>query len=195
MWGDGLTDWGFSDMMATMNNQAFIDGQNLTYNTQNSDKPWKVDLIRFRVYLKERYGVQQAYYFMGYHLDELYDLYNLIQEAGFIVVFRKYDEKMASIKKGNVDTDIVFAIMRKLVEQEDFEKVILVSGDGDYYRMVDYLVKKNKFGKLLAPNQKCMSSLYKNLDRSLYTDLSARDVKKKIEFKKGRRVSKKRDTA
>lgn len=178
-----------------MNNQAFIDGQNLTYNTQNSSKPWKVDLIRFRVYLKERYGVQKAYYFMGYHLDELYDLYNMIQEAGFIVVFRKYDEKMASVKKGNVDTDIVFTVMRKLAEQEDFEKVILVSGDGDYYRMVDYLVKKNKFGKLLAPNQKCMSSLYKNLDRSLYTDLSAEGVKRKIGFKKGRKVSKKRDTA
>ncbi len=181
--------------MFVMSNQAFIDGQNLTYNTRNSDMPWKVDLIRFRVYLRERYDVQKAYYFMGYYLDGLYDLYSLIQEAGFIIVFRKYDELMASVKKGNVDTDIVFTIMRKLVEQDDFEKVILVSGDGDYYRMVDYLVGKNKFGKLLAPNQKCMSSLYKNLDRSLYTDLSAKDVKKKIEFKKDRKAPKKRDTA
>lgn len=34
-----------------------------------------------------------------------------------------------------------------------------------------------------------------NLDRGLYADLSARDVKRRIEYKKGRKESKKRDTA
>ena len=31
--------------------------------------------------------------------------------------------------------------MKKLVEKEAFDRVILVSGDGDYWRMVDYLIK------------------------------------------------------
>lgn len=46
-----------------------------------------------------------------------------------------------SHKRGNVGTDIVSLVMKKLVEKEAFDRVILVSGDGDYWRMVDYLIK------------------------------------------------------
>ena len=163
-----------------MNNQAFVDGQNLTFSTRNADKPWKVDLRRFRVYLKERYHVEKAYYFIGYYIIEHADIYEEIQEAGFILVFRKHNEKMESVKKGNVDTDIVFKVMRKLVDREKFDKVVLVSGDGDYFRMVDYLVKKDRFAKLLAPNGHKMSSLYKLLNRRFYDFLDTKEIRKKI---------------
>ena len=41
-------------------------------------------------------------------------------------------------KKGNVDSDIIFNIMKKLYSKEDFDKIILVSGDGDYRMLVDF---------------------------------------------------------
>jgi hypothetical protein len=37
------------------------------------------------------------------------------------------------------------------------------SGDGDYKKIIDYLISKGKFGKILFPNQKFASSLYKSL--------------------------------
>ena len=37
-----------------------------------------------------------------------------------------------STKKGNVDTDIVFEIMKNLIDNKRFDKVVIVSGDGDY---------------------------------------------------------------
>lgn len=47
-------------------NFAFIDGQNLIYNTKkNTKNSWTVDLKRFRVYLEEKYHVNIAYYFVG----------------------------------------------------------------------------------------------------------------------------------
>lgn len=88
-------------------------------------------------------------------------LYNALQKFGYVVVFREHAESVLSKKKGNVDTDIVFSVMRKLVEKEPFDKVLLVSGDGDYWRMVNYLIEKNKFEKLLVPNKKNLSSLYR----------------------------------
>jgi len=91
---------------------------------------------------------------------------------------------MKSVKKGNVDTDIVFNIMRKIADQEDFDKVVLVSGDGDYFRMVQYLIVKDKFGRLLAPNEDRMSSLYKTLEPKYYAFLNREDVRNKIEYKK-----------
>jgi hypothetical protein len=54
--------------------------------------------------------------------------------------------------------------MKSLIdEKDDFEKIILVSGDGDYKNVVDYLIKKERFLKILFPNRKFSSSLYKKL--------------------------------
>ena len=173
-------------------NQAFIDGQNLHFSTAKVEQPWKIDLRRFRVYLERKYSVDKAYYFIGYYMEEFSEMYSKIQEAGFIIVFRKHETNMKSTKKGNVDTDIVFTTMRKIADNEDFGKVILVSGDGDYFKMVQYLVEKDKFGRLLAPNEKYRSSLYKTLEPKYYAFLNRPDVKQKIELqprKKNKKAS------
>lgn len=165
-----------------MNNQAFVDGQNLYMNTKAYG--WKVDLARFRVYLREKYHVETAYYFLG-AVDETHqDLYEEIQKAGFILMFREHSQSMIGKKKGNVDTDIVFHIMEKIAEEEKLDKVVLVSGDGDYFKMVRYLIAKDKFAKLLAPNKKSMSSLYRPITPK-YTDFLDRpELKKKIAVQK-----------
>jgi glutamyl-tRNA reductase len=74
----------------------------------------------------------------------------------------------------------VFEIMKKLVLQEQFNKIILVSGDGDYKKLVDFLLKRNKFEKILFPNRKFASSLYKKLGSEYYDYLENADIKAKI---------------
>ena len=112
-------------------------------------------------------------------------MYDALQKYGYIVVFREHAESSLSHKKGNVDTDIVFAVMKKLVECKKFDKVVLVSGDGDYWRMVDYLIKKEKFEKLLVPNKHTLSSLYRLRTPDIYRSyLDDSAVKKKLAFKK-----------
>ncbi len=160
-------------------NIAFIDGQNLHMGTTlDKENPWKIDLAKFRIYLKEKYKVSTAYYYLGYAQDEHKSLYRYIQETGFILQFRKHNTAMISKKKGNVDVDIVFDIMRKMYKQEKFNKIILVSGDGDYKMLVDFLIKENKFEKILFPNKKFASSLYKDITRNYFSYLE--HSKKKI---------------
>lgn len=179
---------GMKTIRKTTNNRAFIDGQNLRLGTTNAKPSWTIDLKRFRVFLMEKYKVQQAYYFMGAYDPKNQDLYNALQNYGYVVVFREHAGTSLSHKKGNVDTDIVFEIMRELVEQEDFDKVILVSGDGDYWRMVDYLIRKDKFEKLLVPNVAKLSSLYKKRTSDVYRAyLDEEAVKKKIIYRKNRK--------
>ena len=48
--------------------------------------------------------------------------------------------------------------MRVLYKKELFDKVVLVSGDGDYKMLVDFLIEENKFKKILFPNEKFASS-------------------------------------
>ena len=161
-------------------NQAFIDGQNLYLGTNSAKPSWQVDLFRFRVYLAEKYHVDKAYYFLGAIDDDRDRLYRAIQEAGFILVFREHNTSMIGKKKGNVDTDVVFTIMEKIAEREKFDKIVLVSGDGDYIKMVKYLANKKRLLKVLSPARKSMSSLYKALPTSYIDFLDNADIKKKI---------------
>jgi uncharacterized LabA/DUF88 family protein len=158
-----------------MKNIAFIDGQNLYLGTK--EEGWEVDFKKFRIFLKDKYKVNEAYYFIGYLDDANQDLYDMLQKSGFIVQFKKHHGKLISQKKGNVDTDVVFGMMRSVMEEE-FDKILLVSGDGDYKKIVDYLIKKNKLEKILFPNRKFASSLYKKLQPKYYDYLSS--VKRKI---------------
>lgn len=167
-------------------NYAFIDGQNLYMNTaKKAANSWKIDLVRFRVYLERKYGVNKAYYFLGYVQENNQELYEEIQNAGFILIFREHNPAMMGKKKGNVDSDIIFHVMKKLYKQEDFEKIILVSGDGDYKLLVDFLIEENRFEKILFPDKKFASSLYKKLGSQYFDYLENKDVKGKIAIKKG----------
>ena len=161
-------------------NLAFIDGQNLHLGTIQDN--WKIDLKKFRIYLKDKYHIAEAYYFLGYISEEEQDLYNNLQKSGFIVLFKEHSPALKGTKKGNVDTDIVFEIMKNLIDNKDFDKVVLVSGDGDYKKVVDYLIRKNRFKKILFPNKKFASSLYKNLGAEFFDYLM--NIKTYIEWHK-----------
>ena len=169
---------------AQENNLAFIDGQNLYMGT-DSDKPsWHVDLKRLRVYLRDKYKVSKAFYFLGCVVDGNDKLYDEIQDSGFILKFREHNSAMLGVKKCNVDSDIIFHIMKLLYKKESFDKIILVSGDGDYKMLVDFLIEEDKFKKILFPNKAFASSLYKKLGSEYFDYLSNENIKKKIIYKK-----------
>lgn len=170
-------------------NLAFVDAQNLHFGTTKCNfcakklnitiqeiklsdcicgSGWEVNLSKFRIYLKENYDVAEAYYVLGYLQNENDELYQEIQKAGFIVMFKEHHALAKSKKKGNVDTDIVFEVMKNLVDNTEFDKIVLVSGDGDYKKLVQYLVGKSMFKKILFPNKKFASSLYKTLGSEFF---------------------------
>jgi uncharacterized LabA/DUF88 family protein len=165
-----------------MKNYCYIDGQNLHLGTASADPAWSVDLYKFRVYLHEKYNVEKAFYYLGYVQQgaKIEQLYENIQNAGFILVFRQHNSAMIGNKKGNVDSDIIFSVMKRLQKDLDFDKILLVSGDGDYKTLIDYLIEESKLEKILFPNKKFRSSLYKQIGAPYFAYLDDEDVKKKI---------------
>lgn len=149
-----------------MNNYAFIDGQNLHLGTKTDG--WTIDLARFRVYLREKYNVSIAYYFLGYVSNENDRLYDKIQKAGFILKFKEHSSTILGTKKGNVDTEIVFETMKHLIEEPQMGQIIPVSGDGGYYRMTQFLLQNKKLLKILFPSKKFASSLYRSFGSERY---------------------------
>ncbi len=171
--------------MKKENNIAFIDWQNLHLWTQS--EWWGVDFKKFRIYLKDKFKVQDAYYFLWFLSEDEQELYNSLQKAGFIVVFREHSSLLKWKKKWNVDVDIVFDIMKRIIDKDrknkdsNFDKIILVSWDWDYIKIVRYLLENNLLKRLLFPN-KNHSSLYKKLSNKVYYYIG--DVKEKIQYKK-----------
>ena len=162
-------------------NIAFIDGQNLYLGTKlNKEGSWSINLAKFRVYLREKYCVEKAYYYLGFLIEENQNLYEEIQSAGFILIFREHSSLMKGKKKGNVDSDIILDIMKKMYYQDIFDGIVMVSGDGDYKQIVDFLITENRFKKILFPSQKQASSLYKKIEGKFFASLDDIDVKKKI---------------
>jgi uncharacterized LabA/DUF88 family protein len=150
------------------NNLCFIDGQNLYIGTKLEETPWNIDFKKLRKYLKKKYKIKKAYYYIGYKNNLNQDIYSKLKNYDYQIVFKNHISSMISKKKGNIDCDIIFDIMKKICEKEIFNKIILISGDGDYIKLVNYLIEKNKFEKILFPNKKYASSLYRKLGRKYF---------------------------
>lgn len=161
-----------------MKNIVFIDGQNLYLGTRYDG--WNLDFKKFFVYLKDKFKTSDIYYFIGYSQGENKMVYKNLSDLGYTIVFKKHSESIFSKKKGNVDIDIVFEVMKNIIENQAFDKAVIVSGDGDYKKLISYLISKNKFLKIVFPNYKYASSLYKKLGNEFLIYLSNEDVKCKI---------------
>lgn len=149
---------------------AFIDSQNINLGTLNDIKNnngkvvykgWRLDFVRFRRFLKDTYHVEQAYLFIG-HIPKYQKLYTYLQKAGYILVFKPtvhYYENGRKTTKGNVDAELVLYAAAK--EYGNYDKAVLVTGDGDFACLADYLEDEGKLQKLLIPNKYNYSSLLK----------------------------------
>lgn len=142
-------------MKKELNNYAFIDSQNLNLGIQKLG--WKLDYKKFRVYLKEKYGVKKAYMFIGFvALNQ--GLYDSLQEAGFILKFKPTIPDNDGKIKGNVDADLV---LRAVLEVNEYDKAVIVSSDGDFYSLVQHLCEVNKLYAVISPDAENCSVLLK----------------------------------
>lgn len=129
---------------------------------------WKLDWRKFREYLTSKYDVTHAYMFIGY-MSENEQLYEYMHELGYLVVLKptvdvtpqepsqKAEEKEKPAVKGNVDADLVLYAMKEL---PNYDKAIIVSGDGDFLGLVEYLKEQGRLSHILTPNWQ-YSSLFK----------------------------------
>lgn len=160
-------------------NYAFIDSQNL--NLAIKELGWKLDFKRFHIYLSNKYNVKKAFIFIGY-VPGNEAMYTKFQQLGYIVIFKPTLE-MEGVIKGNCDAELVLHCM---IEKDNFDKAIIISNDGDFHCLVEYLLEQNKLLKLITPSHKYSSLLRKFAKYIVPVPL----FRKKVEYEKGH---KKRD--
>lgn len=151
---------------------AFIDSQNV--NLSIKDQGWMLDFRRFRRYLADKYKITKAFLFIGF-MPTNEKLYTYLQESGFILIFKPTLTLPDGKAKGNVDAELV---LHTMLEYSNYEKAMIVSGDGDFHCLVDYLVGKNKLLKLMVPDRYHYSSLLRKFAPSI---IFMNDLKDKLQ--------------
>ena len=163
-------------MKKPWNNYAFIDSQNLNLSIRSQG--WILNFRKFRQYLHDKYGITKAFLFIGY-VYENQDLYTGLQKDGYILVFKPTLELPSGKVKGNIDAELV---LHAMIEYDDYDKALIVTGDGDFYCLVDYLGKNNKLLKLMVPNKCAFSSLFRKIMPHI---VFMNDLRSKLEYGKG----------
>ena len=156
------------------NNYAFIDSQNL--NLAIREQGWTLDFKRFRKYLEDKYRVTKAFLFIGY-IATNESLYTSLQEYGYILIFKPTLSLPDGKVKGNIDAELV---LHTMIEYPNYVKAVIVSGDGDFYCLIEYLKKQGKLEKLLIPNRNKYSFLLRKFRHDMaFVD----DLRRKVEYK------------
>lgn len=143
------------------NNYAFIDNHNLYLSLKRQG--WTLNYRKFRQYLYDRFNVTHAYLFLGYVEDHQY-LYKKFKRDGFKLIFKPAIRFKNGLVKGNVDTDIVLHAVTKC---NKYDKAIIVTGDGDFYCLVEYLLRNGKLERLIIPDKCSFSSLFRKFKKEM----------------------------
>jgi uncharacterized LabA/DUF88 family protein len=155
-----------------MNNFAFIDSNNVYLSIRSQG--WSIDWKKFRVYLREHYHVATAYLFIGY-IEGNNEVYIRLQEAGFICIWKPVLTHKDGTVKGNVDAELV---LHTMIQLPNFDKAVIVTGDGDFYCLVQHLLEQDKLQTVLVPNRFKYSALLKKFAKKNIAFMN--DLKGKI---------------
>jgi len=157
------------------NNFAFIDGTNLHYTYENiANLGWQVDYSKLITFLKAKYNVSFAYYFLG-NINENSKVYNELQSNGYHLklktptVYTTEEEYCPYCLKA-IAPELVryksdcdsFMTLEIISNMSLYDRAVIITSDGDFDELIKELVLKDKLRLLLAPCRDGCSGLLKS---------------------------------
>lgn len=136
---------------------VFIDGANL--HKGSNELGYSIDYKKFRGWLRQKFGATKAYIFLGL-VPKHTRLYQYLQECGYILIFKETTTNTDGRIKGNCDAELVLKTVSDFYEHL-FDAFIIVSGDGDFRCLVDFLLQHKTQISIVVPNKSKCSILLK----------------------------------
>lgn len=164
---------------------AFIDASNIIYGA--SDHGWRMDFEKLILYLRTRYNALNVYYYAGLDTENKKQLrfYEKLQELGYILRLIPVKKFKDGKKKADVDSRMTFEMMMYFPM---YKRAIVMSGDGDFYWVLEYLLEKKQEVKLVAHSKSTARELkqlfahrfinIEDLKDLLKLSISKKDLKK-----------------
>ncbi len=135
----------------------YIDGNNL--HRAAKELGFEIDYKKFRGWLRQKYNPTSVYLFIGLVPDRV-KFYEHLQECGFLLVFKQTITVNGSVK-GNCDAELVLKTVSDFYTKS-FIQCILITGDGDFGCLVEFLKENKAIQTLLSPNIHKCSILLRN---------------------------------
>ncbi|MEW6555992.1 MAG: NYN domain-containing protein [Elusimicrobiota bacterium] len=105
-------------------------------------------------------------------------MYTSLQEYGYILIFKPTLFLPNGKVKGNIDAELV---LHTMIEYPNYDKAVIVTGDGDFHCLIEYLKRHNKLGKIIVPNRYRFSSLLRKFAPQDMVFMNG--LKAKLEYK------------
>ena len=159
---------------------VFIDASNIIYGCTRAG--WKMDFEKFIRYLKSRYKATRVFYYGGIDSENKRQLkfYELLQRLGYEVRMVPMKRFLDGTKKADIDSRMTFEIMKYL---NDYDELIVCTGDGDFFWVLEYLLKEKKVPlRLLAHASSTAKELKKLVGSSRFQNIE--DLRHLLEFEK-----------
>ena len=146
----------------------YIDGNNLQRSAK--ELGFEIDYKKFRGWLRQKYNANNIYLFIGL-VPERVKFYEHLQSCGYVLVFKQTVSVGEKIK-GNCDAELVLKTVSDFYTKS-FSKCILITGDGDFGCLVEFLKENKSIEIILSPDEKKCSILLrnKNIEITFLNDL------------------------
>lgn len=146
----------------------YIDGNNLYRSAK--ELGFEIDYKKFRGWLRQKYNASNIYLFIGL-VPERVKFYEYLQSCGYILVFKQTVSVGEKIK-GNCDAELVLKTVSDFYNKS-FTSCILITGDGDFGCLVEFLKENKVINIVIAPDENKCSILLrnKNIEITFLNDL------------------------
>jgi uncharacterized LabA/DUF88 family protein len=135
----------------------YIDGNNLYRSAK--ELGFEINYKKFRGWIRQKYNPAVVYLFIGL-VPERVKFYEYLQSCGYVLIFKQTVSVGEKIK-GNCDAEIVLKSVSDFYNKT-FDSCILVTGDGDFGCLVEFLKENKSITGILAPDKKKCSFLLRN---------------------------------
>lgn len=135
----------------------YIDGNNLYRSAK--ELGFEIDYKKFRGWLRQKFNPASVYIFIGL-IPERVKFYEHLQSCGYILIFKQTISVGEKIK-GNCDAELVLKSVSDFYT-ENFDSCILITGDGDFGCLVEFLKENSSIDRIVAPDEQKCSILLRN---------------------------------
>ncbi len=135
---------------------VFIDAANVTFRKKDR-KTWKIDLQQLAYYLRNRFEASRIFYYSGvdYKNQMQLHVYDKLQAWGYELCLnpvKKFrNEEGKEYLKADIDSRMTFDMMRYFPA---YDRAVVMTGDGDFLWVLEYLLlKKGQIWLLANPHK------------------------------------------
>lgn len=119
---------------------SFIDESNIIYGARAEG--WLIDQNKLLKYLKNKFNVSKAFFYYGKDSNNSKNekFLQKLKSFGFILRVKEI-KRYGNKSKANCDVDLTMDV---LLNMEEYGRAIILSGDGDFLPLHQYLQKSKK---------------------------------------------------